>query len=135
MATGGRAGAVPRSARRAYWRRQVDAHRRSGLSQVEFCARRGLSKGTLSFWKWKFAREAGLASRRDSTGPPRTSSAAPFVPVQLAALKIAREMPAPPATLAGVEIELALGPGRGLRVRGLVDPAWLVQVLRGIEAC
>jgi len=44
-------------------------------------------------------------------------------------------MPAPPATLAGVEIELALGPGRGLRVRGLVDPAWLVQVLRGIEAC
>jgi hypothetical protein len=135
MATGERAGSVPRSARRAYWRRQVDAHRRSGLSQVAFCAQRGLCKGTLSFWKWKFAREAGLASHRNLTGPARTASAPPFVPVQLAALKSAREMPTPSATLAGVEIELALGSGRGLRVRGRVDAAWLVQVLRGIAAC
>ena len=135
MATAERAGSGPRGTRRAYWRRQIEAHRRSGLSQVAFCARRGLRKGTLSFWKWKFAREAGLALRRDSTGPPRTSSPPPFVPVQVAALRTARAIPAPPATLTGIEIELTLGPRPGVRIQGRVGPAWLVQVLRGIAAC
>jgi len=125
MATAVRAVAAPRAARREFWRRQVDAHRRSGLSQAAFCTGRGLRKGTLSFWKWKFAREAGLASHRHSTGTARTSSTSAFVPVQIAALKTTREVPAPPARPDGLEVELTLGPGRGL---------W-VQVLRGIAAC
>jgi hypothetical protein len=82
-------GVGARSGRRAYWRRQVEAHRRSELSQAEFCAQRGLRKGTLSFWRWKLAQEAGPASRPASTSPPRSSSAPPFIPVQLPALKTA----------------------------------------------
>jgi hypothetical protein len=120
MANGKRAG------RRAFWQRHVEAHRRSGLSQAAYCARRGLRKGTLSFWRWKLTREAAPAARRHSAAsapaPP------PFIPVRLATL------PAPAAAPpAGVEIELTLGPSRRLRVRGPVDPAWLVQVLRGLE--
>jgi hypothetical protein len=139
MAMGGRARSVPRSARRAYWRRHVDAHRRSGLSQVAFCAQRGLRKGTLSFWKWKFAREARQASRRpDATGTPRTPPATVtprFIPIHVAAPRAPRALAGPSTIPDGVEIELTLGPGRGLRVRGRVEPAWLVQVLRGIETC
>ncbi len=54
----------------------LEAQRRSGLSLAGFCRRRGLSKGTLSFWKWKLAREAeGGASR---------GASAPFVAIQIA---------------------------------------------------
>jgi hypothetical protein len=135
MATGGRAALVPRSARRAYWRRQVDGHRRSGLSQVAFCAQRGLRKGTLSFWKWKFAREARQAPRPDATGPPPAIVTPRFIPIHVAASRAPRAAAGPATTPDGVEIELTLGPRHALRVRGRVDPAWLVQVLRGIAAC
>ena len=37
---------------------QIEAHQQSGLSQVTFCRRRGLRKGTFSFWKWELTREA-----------------------------------------------------------------------------
>jgi hypothetical protein len=135
MATGGRARSVPRSARRAYWRRQVDAHRRSGLSQVAFCAQRGLRKGTLSFWKWKFAREARQAPRPDATGTPPAPATPRFIPVHVAALRAPHAADGPATTPDGVEIELRLGSRHGVWIRGRVAPAWLVQVLRGIAAC
>lgn len=129
MATTTRVGRVPRSARRGYWRAQVEAHRRSGLSQVAFCAQQGLRKGTFSFWKWKLARDAGAAGRvgavaARSVGPPA------FVPIQLTATRLPRAAEAAP----GGDIEITLGRDRIVRVRGGVDPTWLAQVLRGIEA-
>ena len=60
-----------RQARRTYWRAVVAAQQRSGLSLAAFCRRRGLRKGTLGFWRWKFAHEApvpSLSPRR--SGPP-----------------------------------------------------------------
>jgi hypothetical protein len=72
MATARQAGSSARSGRRAYWQRQVEAHRRSGLTQADFCAQKGLRKGTLSFWKWKLAREARSAPRPDAPRPRRT---------------------------------------------------------------
>jgi hypothetical protein len=135
MATAERAGSVPRGTRRAYWRRQIDAHRRSGLSQVAFCAERGLRKGTLSFWKWKFAREARQAPRPDATGTPPAPATPRFIPLHVAAARAARAADVPSTTPDDVEIELTLGPRHGVRIRGRVDPAWLVQVLRGIAAC
>jgi len=53
-----RRGSLPRGSRRAYWRAQVAAHEGSGLSGAAFCRRRGLRKGTLTFWRWTFAQEA-----------------------------------------------------------------------------
>jgi hypothetical protein len=131
MATARRAGA--RAGRRAYWRRQVEAHRRSGLSQAAFCAQQGLRKGTLSFWRWKLAREARAAARPDATSPRHTASAAPFIPIQLAAVQAAHDESTRPTPPDGIEIELTVGAAHRLRVRGRVDAAWLVQVLRGLE--
>src|SRR3989304_4270807 len=72
----------PSQPRREYWRALVDAHRRSGLNQAAFCRRRGIPTGTLSFWKWTLAREAG--ARRAAGGPGRPTGPPAFVPIQIA---------------------------------------------------
>jgi hypothetical protein len=131
MATMMRAVAGPRSARRGYWRAQIEAQRGSGLSQAAFCARHGLRKGTFSFWKWKLTRDVG--ARPGRRGALATRSVAPlaFVPIQITAA----ELPGDAAARApDGEVEITLGRDRRVRVRGRVDPAWLVQVLHGLEA-
>lgn len=119
-----------RAARRGYWQAQVDAHRRSRQSQAAFCAQRGLRKGTFSFWKWKLKRDAGDAGVHE---PPATVTPS-FIPIRITAPAARRAVEPRPATPEGVEIELTLGSGRCLRVRGRVEPTWLLQVLRGLEA-
>jgi hypothetical protein len=119
----------PRAERRGYWQAQVDAHRRSRQSQAAFCAQRGLRKGTFSFWKWKLKQGAGTGAHE----PPATATPS-FIPIRITAPAAPRAVAPAPATSAGVEVELTLGPGRCLRVRGRVEPMWLVQVLRGLEA-
>jgi hypothetical protein len=47
---------------RAYWQAQVDAQRRSGLSQAAFCRRQRFPKGAFGFWKWTLTQEAGGGS-------------------------------------------------------------------------
>jgi hypothetical protein len=39
------------SERAEYWRRLLEAWEQSGLSQAEFCRRRGVTVGTFSWWK------------------------------------------------------------------------------------
>jgi hypothetical protein len=130
MATdrGGRGSSRRRS--RAYWQAQVEACRRSGLSQVAFCRRRGLRTGTFSFWKWKLTRAAKAVPRPGRALAIRSAATASFVPIQLAARSEAEAVTAG----ASGEIEIMLGRARCVRVRGRVDPAWLVAVLRGVEA-
>jgi hypothetical protein len=106
-------GTQGRRSRRGYWRAQVAAHVKSGLSVAAFCRQRGLRKGTLTFWRWKFAQEARVT--------PRPAPA--FVPVRVTA---------PAALASGTavgELEITLTPERRVRVRGRVEPAWLAQVL------
>src|SRR6266849_7030228 len=101
----------PRQPRREHWRALLEAQRRSGLSVTAFCRRRGLRKGTLSFWKWKLAREVEAGASRGAT--------ASFVPIQISVPSRSREPGAPPATLADLgELEIALTDGRLVRVRG-----------------
>ena len=119
----------PRAERRGYWQAQVDAHRRSRQSQAAFCAQRGLRKGTFSFWKWKLKQGAGAGDHE-----PPVTGAPPFIPIRIPAPADRWTAEPPPATPDGMEIELTLGSGRCLRVRGRVEPTWLVQVLRGLEA-
>ncbi len=117
----------PRQSRREHWRALLEAQRRSGLGLAAFCRRRGLRKGTLSFWKWKLAREVEVGAGRGAT--------ASFVPIQISVPSRSREPGAPPATLADLgELEIALTDGRLVRVRGRVDPRWLAAVLREVEA-
>jgi hypothetical protein len=131
MATRIRDMAGRRSARRGYWQAQIEAHRGSGLSQVAFCARHGLRKGTFSFWKWKLTRDAGPSLGRAGSLATRAGTTPAFVPIQLAAT----EGPGDAAARApDGEVEITLGRDRRVRVRGRVDPVWLVQVLHGLEA-
>jgi hypothetical protein len=119
------------SARR-YWQAQVEAQRRSGLSQAAFCRRRGFPKGTFGFWKWKLTHEAGGGPGRRATVVTRRTVAPAFVPIQITPVQGPRTVE--PVPVPDREIEIAFGDGRSMRVRGRVDPAWLVQVLRGLEA-
>jgi hypothetical protein len=103
------------------------------LSQAAFCRRRDIRKGTLSFWKWKLAREAGAS--RAAEDPARPVAPAAFVPIEIAV------SPTPPVGLASRtvpawagEVEIALERGPLVRVRGHVDGAALALVLRTVEA-
>lgn len=71
--------------------------------------------------------QRGVAVAKRSAPPPA------FVPVRITA------GPLPLGAAAGLvpsdgEVAIALGRARRVRVRGRVDPAWLVQVLHGLEA-
>jgi hypothetical protein len=130
MATTTRVEPAPRSARRRYWRAQVEAHRRSGLSQAAFCARQDLRKGTFSFWKWKVTREAGAGPGRGGALATRSAGAPAFVHIQITAARAPRAAEEAPDG----QVKIALGPDRCVRVRGRVDEAGLALVLRAVEA-
>jgi len=105
--------------RRNYWRALIEECQRSGLRQAEFCRRRGIAPGTLSCWKHKLAHET----------PPA------WVPVRIVSARQARgDTTEGVPTESGGEIEIVLGSGPLVRVRGRVDAAWLGQVLRTLAA-
>lgn len=118
----------PAAAHRDSWRALLEEWRRSGLRQAEFCRRRGIPRGTLSCWKHKLAREA-----QGAVGPATSQPAGPaFVPVRIVppqALSLTRPPEAPRAG----ELEIVLGRGRLVRVRGRVEVEWLRQVLGVLE--
>jgi hypothetical protein len=116
--------------RRAYWRSLIEQWRRSGVSQVEFCRRRGVRPGTFAFWKHTLARDGhGRAL------PVARPAAAPaFVPVRVSAGAAVNEA-APAATPvdASGEIEIVLDRRRRVRVRGPVDVRWLGGLIGMLE--
>jgi len=71
--------------KRAYWKKRIGQWERSGRSQREFCAKRGLALSTFQWWRTKLLR---AEAQRAVT---------PFVPVALS--------PAP-AAAAAIEVEL-----------------------------
>ncbi len=115
--------------RREYWRALIEACRRSGMSQAAFCRRRGVPAGTLGYWKCILARErpGRRSAIRSGLAPPA------FLPVRIT-------VPPPhpggapdtPAA-AGGELEIVLGHGRRVRVRGRVDVQWLGQVVAAVD--
>ncbi len=126
-----RAVSVPSRARptprRAHWQALLAACRRSGLSQAEFCRRRGIPAGTLAFWKHTLRRPARASQ-------PARRAAPTFVPVRVAAPpRPVVHASAGAATTGTGEIDILLDGGRRIRVRGQVELAWLRQVVRTLE--
>ncbi|MEW5864388.1 MAG: hypothetical protein AB1773_12490 [Pseudomonadota bacterium] len=71
--------------KQAYWKKFIGQWERSGRSQREFCAKRGLALSTFQWWRTKLLR---------AEARPK---AMPFVPLTLSAT---------PAAAAAIEVEL-----------------------------
>lgn len=131
-ATVGPASSSP-TARWARWRAVVAACQRSGLSQAEFCRRRGIPPGTLAFWKYTLKHAATVGPRPAATTPP-TSAGPTFLPVRVVPTPAPPgPPPSGPVPEAGL-IEIVLATDRVVRVRGPVDLTWLGQLVRALEA-
>lgn len=72
---------------REYWRRQLEAQRRSGLSRRRYCERRGLRAGTFSWWAAKLREEEGSKETAlvevSGRAQPRDGQAAAAPPIEL----------------------------------------------------
>lgn len=121
--------------RRTHWRALLEAWRRSGLSQTEFCRREGIARRGFSSWKARLAREAGVVSASSVSVPGRPPPRSAFVPVRIVSTCPPRGEPkkGSPPDWDG-EIEIALARGQLVRVRGRVDVQGLRQVLVLLEA-
>jgi len=64
----------------AYWRRQLLAWSRSGLTQVRFCRERGLSVAAFTWWKAKLRDELKLSDGRRGRKAPKKER---FIEVQV----------------------------------------------------
>lgn len=120
--------------RARYWSDLVAAWSQSGLSQAEFCRRRGVNGGTFAWWKRQLEKAAGPAAARPavtSVGakrrgrPPKT--AARFVEVRLAGTSSA-------STSASM-YEVMLAGGRSIRVPAQFDPQTLSRLIAAVESC
>ena len=94
--------------RREHWRELLGRWEAGGLSQAQFCRRRGIPIWKFAWWRKRLAAE-------------RVVPGSSFVPVQIVA-------PSP----AG-ELELALHGGRVLRFGAGVDPARLAVIVAALE--
>jgi hypothetical protein len=122
---------VPSRPRRAYWQALLEEWRRSGLSQAEFCRRRGILPGTLAFWKHTLARDAETSGPR-APRPPATLPT--FLPVRVVVRPPSTHDDHPGAAPpASEEIAIMLRGERQVRVRGRVDLPWLGQLVRMLE--
>jgi hypothetical protein len=118
--------------RREYWRALIEECRRSGVSQAEFCRRRGIPPGTLGYWKCILGREGHRS---------RVPAPAPAGPERLRFLPVRVALPPPPHPTAKggppdepADVEIVLVHGRRVRVRGRVDVHWLGQVVAVLDA-
>jgi transposase len=98
---------------RREWQRLVAGWERSGLTQEVYCARHGISVGSLQRWRRIFAEDAVLGSR---AGSPVSE----FVPVTLVG--------DPPAT-AGAELTLVLTDGLRIEIGAQCRAETLKRVL------
>jgi hypothetical protein len=99
-----------------FWRRACRQWEQSGLSQDQFCRRRGLSTWSLRWWRCELKRRDAHA-RKDERKPPV------FLPVRVVE-------PAAPASAA---LEVVLRGGRIVRVRQDFDPNLLRKLIATLE--
>jgi hypothetical protein len=122
------------SDRAAYWRRLLTEWAGSGLSQAEFCRRRGIKAVTLAWWKRRLrgTDDAGGGRRGRWT---RRAERSGFVEVALphgSASSPARRAPfiVPPSD----RYELVLPDGTRLRLPDDFDPERVAQLVQAVAA-
>ena len=133
--------------RAKYWATQLAAWERSGLTQAEYCRRRGIKAVNLAWWKRQLLGSGRGRSTRLADRPKRSAKAskqrgrptkpperakrrarpaklsAPFVE-----LPLANAFPAP-------TYELLLVGGRAIRVPSQFDPQVLSRLISVVESC
>ena len=117
--------------RAKYWSGLVAAWAGSGLSQAEFCRRRGIHGGTFAWWKRQLRRaDAGAVPGVAATSGPSKRQARPsrraparFVEVRLSGASSAWMY------------EVVLAGGRSIRVPAQFDPRVLGQLIAAVESC
>jgi len=95
----------------AHWQRHVEAWRKSGLSQADYCRQQGFNPKTFSAW----ARRALPIDKN--------------TPLDVVSVQVA---PSPPtaAVEAGAIIMLRFPHGTQLELSTAVSPRWLAELLR-----
>jgi hypothetical protein len=102
-----------------HWQEVLRAQEASGLSQAAFCRERGISAGTLAWWKRQL-RRPGPAKRRMRRRTKETGAG--FIEIGLGHV----------ATPVGYEILLSRG--RAVRVPGGFDARELSRLIAAVEA-
>jgi transcriptional regulator with XRE-family HTH domain len=108
--------------RREQMRRWLALREEQGLTFRQLSERTGVAAGTLGSWAWKLRGEATAGRRRRGSAPS-------FVEL-IPSVSAEREEPR-----AGEGIEIVLGRGRRILVRGEVDETLLLRVVRALERC
>jgi transposase len=106
--------------RARYWADVVSAWERSGLSQAEFCRRRGVKVASLAWWKRQLRKPSSELPKR--RGRPAKASKQ-FVEVRLT------------GTSSVPTYEVVLARGRSIRVLSQFDPQILSQLITAVESC
>jgi hypothetical protein len=106
--------------RAGYWSDLMAAWRRSGLSQAEFCRRRGVKIASFGWWKRQLQKPAGDGPRRRGR-PPKASGR--FVEVRLT------------GGSSTSTYEVVLSRGRSIRVPEQFDSQILSRLIAAVESC
>lgn len=127
------------SDRAKYWERLVAAWARSGLSQAEFCRRRGVKAVTFAWWKRQLRggrKKVRRRASRDAGGPKSGKHACDFVEVALPKTPLGVGSAGMPALAVGsFGYEIALNNGRVIRLPDKFDPAVVAQLITAVESC
>jgi hypothetical protein len=122
------------SERAAYWQRLLAEWERSGLSQAEFCRRRGIKAVNLAWWKRRLKGTDGAGIGR-RVRRPRRAGRSGFVEVALsrgsASVSTRR---APSSVPPSDRYELVLPGSVGLRLPDDFDPERVARLVRALSA-
>jgi hypothetical protein len=110
------------------WEELVGAWEASGLSQAEFCRRRGVKEVTFGWWKRKLRPTVQRSGGRvgDGARSPRRTEQARFV--ELAVPKSA-------FAVGAFAYEIALRSGRVIRLGRDFDPSVVGELIMVAESC
>lgn len=115
---------------RERWAARVARWQASGLTAKAFAAQEGINAGTLSFWKWRLAKEAPPATpAQPARRKPKASRASAET------VRFVEVLPAPPQReeAADAPFEVVVAGGRCIRVPACFDEAALARLLAVVE--
>lgn len=122
------------SERAAYWRRLLAEWERSGLSQAEFCRRRGIKAVNLAWWKRRLRGMDGAGGGRRARQRRRAGRQG-FVEVALSRGSASvSTLRAPSRVPTADRYELVLPGGVGLRLPDDFDPERVARLVQALVA-